>query len=127
MFPLLLGGVFGGIGARVATQTERPVVAVVSSNADFDRLADAREQLAQAHGRGSVVSLIHYSAAADVAAQQQRLLASRNPPVRAVLSGGLDHPQLTGSIADDPATLGQLRLMIADARDPRQADARSCP
>ena len=31
LFPLLLGGVFGGIGARVATQTERPVVAVVGS------------------------------------------------------------------------------------------------
>ena len=31
IFPLLLGGVFGGIGARVASQTEQPVVAIVSS------------------------------------------------------------------------------------------------
>ena len=31
LFPLLLGGIFGSIGARVATQTERAVVAVVSS------------------------------------------------------------------------------------------------
>jgi ABC-2 type transport system permease protein len=29
LFPLLLGGMFGTIGARVATETERPVVAVV--------------------------------------------------------------------------------------------------
>ena len=29
LFPLLLGGVFGGIGASVASQTEQPVVAVV--------------------------------------------------------------------------------------------------
>ena len=31
LFPLLLGGVFGGIGARVASQSEQPVVAVVSA------------------------------------------------------------------------------------------------
>ena len=37
LFPLLLGGVFGSIGARVATQTERPVVAVVWSSSDFGR------------------------------------------------------------------------------------------
>ena len=35
LFPLLLGGVFGGIGARVASQAERPVVAVVMSPADW--------------------------------------------------------------------------------------------
>ena len=45
LFPLLLGGVFGGIGARVATQTQRPVVAVVSSHSDFDRLSAARDRL----------------------------------------------------------------------------------
>ena len=28
LFPLLLGGLFGGIGARVASQTERPSIAV---------------------------------------------------------------------------------------------------
>ena len=118
LFPLLLGGVFGGIGARVATQTSRPVIAVVSSNAQFDRLSNARQQLTQAMGDEAVVSLIHYSTQPDITAQEQRLLASRSPPVRAVLSGDLKHPRLTGSIADDPGTLGQLRLLIATARDP---------
>ena len=121
LFPLLLGGVFGGIGARVATQTARPVVAVVSSEADFDRLSDARDQLAQALADSSVVTLVHYSPAPDAAAQQKKLLASQNPPIRAVLSGSLDHPRLTGAVADDPATLAQLRLLIADATAPPAA------
>ena len=121
LFPLLLGGVFGGIGARVATQTARPVVAVVSSERDFDRLSDARDQLAQALADGSVVTLVHYSPAPDAAAQQKKLLASQNPPIRAVLSGSLDHPRLTGAVADDPATLAQLRLLIADATAPPAA------
>ena len=42
LFPLLFGGVFGSIGASVASQAERPVVAVVSSKNDFDRLSAAR-------------------------------------------------------------------------------------
>src|SRR5690349_17180201 len=58
LFPLLLGGVFGGIGARVASQTEQPVVAVVSSQPDFDRLSSARDDLAQALDPGSLVKII---------------------------------------------------------------------
>ena len=34
LFPLLLGGAFGSIGARVASRTETPMVAVISSPAD---------------------------------------------------------------------------------------------
>jgi ABC-2 type transport system permease protein len=120
LFPLLLGGVFGGIGARVATQTSRPVVAVISSDSDFDRLAKARDQLGQALSSDAVLTLVHYAPEPDLAAQQGRLLASGDPPVRAVLSGGLGDPHLTGSIAGDPATLGQLRLLIANARAPQK-------
>lgn len=121
LFPLLMGGVFGSIGARVATQAARPVVAVVSSGSDFDRLSSARGELAQALGDESLVSLVHYPPEPDLAKQEQRLLSSRNPPVRAVLTGGLGHPQLTGAVADDPATLGQLKLLIANARSPGQS------
>jgi ABC-2 type transport system permease protein len=116
LFPLLMGGVFGSIGARVATQAARPVVAIISSEKDFERLSNAREELAQALGEDSMVSLVHYSPGPDLALQQKRLLSSRSPPIRAVLTGGIDHPQLIGSVADDPGTLGQLRLLIANAR-----------
>ena len=118
LFPLLLGGVFGGIGARVASQTERPVVAVVSDASDFERLSAARDQLAQALADPGVVELEHFAPEPDIAVQQQRLLAKNSPPIRAVLSGGLAQPHLTGSIAEDPAMLGQLRMVIANARTP---------
>ncbi|MFL6793987.1 MAG: ABC transporter permease, partial [Sphingomicrobium sp.] len=119
LFPLLLGGVFGGIGARVASQTEQPVIAVVAPRSDFDRIAAARERLADALEGQPVVRLVHYAPQADVAAQQKRLLASRSPPVRAVLTGGLAGPHLTGAVEDDPATIGELRLILADARSPQ--------
>ncbi|HEX3423155.1 MAG TPA: ABC transporter permease [Sphingomicrobium sp.] len=127
LFPLLMGGVFGSIGARVATQAARPVVAVVSSDKDFDRLSSARSELAQALGEDTMVSLVHYPAEPNLALQKARLLSSRNPPIRAVLTGGIDHPRLTGSVADDPGTLGQLRLVIANARSPGEATPALLP
>src|SRR5438128_6491561 len=80
MFPVLMGGVFGGIGSRIATQKQRPVVAVIADPAEFDRVQAAREQTAAAVGEDAVVKLVGYSPERDIEAQQKRLLASRNPP-----------------------------------------------
>ena len=57
LFPLLLGGVFGGIGARVASQTAQPVVAVVMNPQEYSALAQARVRLADAAGEGYGVRL----------------------------------------------------------------------
>src|SRR3954454_13788728 len=119
MFPLLLGGVFGGIGARVASQAENPVIAVVATPADFARISAARDQLAQGIGNGNVAHLVRYAPEADASAQQKRLLATTNPPVRAVLIGGLDRPRLVGPVDSDGATAGQLRLILSTARAPQ--------
>lgn len=117
MFPLLLGGVFGGIGARVASQAERPVVAVIGTKADFDRLSAARLQLAAAlPDPGSAVQLLYRAPEPDIMAQQLKLLETRDPAIQAVLFGGLQHPHLTGAIRGDGSTVAQLQLLIANAR-----------
>lgn len=123
LFPLLMGGVFGGIGAKVASQTEQPVIAVVGASTQFDQLTAARDELGEAIPEGSLVELVHYAPQADLEAQERRLLASRKPPIRAVLTGTLEHPHLTGSLGEDPATAGQVRLLISTARRgvPREA------
>lgn len=125
LFPVLLGGVFGGIGSRVAAQVERPVVAVVFSKSDYERLSAARDELANGVG-GDVVKLVHYRPEPDLEAQKQRLLSTREPPVRAVLSGSLVHPKLTGAVAGDPITVGQLKLLISNALNP-QTDLQELP
>ncbi|MEP6982204.1 MAG: ABC transporter permease [Sphingomicrobium sp.] len=123
LFPLLFGGVFAGIGTNVASQAKRPVVAVVAPKAEFARLSAARDRLADAVGEDPLIELVGFTPERDLAAQQKRLLATRQPPVRAVLSGGLDHPQLVGALASDPGTEGQLRLLIAEARAPQGEDS----
>jgi ABC-2 type transport system permease protein len=116
LFPLLFGGVFAGIGTNVASQAKRPVVAVIAPKAEFDQLQAARDRLAEAVGEDPLVDLVGYRPEPGLAAQQKRLLATRQPPVRAVLSGGLDHPKLVGALAADPGTEGQLKLLLAEAR-----------
>jgi ABC-2 type transport system permease protein len=123
IFPLLFGGLFGSIGASVATQAERPVVAVISSYGDFDRLSAARERVADALGEPGTVKLVHYAPDSDPAAQERRLLASKSPPVRAVLDGGLAKSHLTGTIAQGDPTAGQIRLIIEEARSPSPVTA----
>ena len=127
LFPLLLGGVFGGIGARVATQTERPAVAVIAPRAEFERLQAARADLADAMGDDAVVKLVGYAPGGDLAAQEKKLLAGRNPPIRAVLSGGLESPHLTGALGSDPSTLGQMKLLVANARSTTAVAAPELP
>jgi ABC-2 type transport system permease protein len=116
LFPLLMGGVFGGIGARVANQAEKPVVAVIGPRSEYDRLAGARAQMADAIGEDALAKLVYYTPERNLGAQRNRLLASRSPPVRAVLTGGLEHPRVTGAFGSDPAMVDQLRLLISDAR-----------
>ncbi|MGE5563003.1 MAG: ABC transporter permease [Bacillota bacterium] len=121
VFPLLFGSLFGGIGATIANRTARPVIAVVSSDADYDRISAAREQLAQALGDSAVVKLVRYAPQPDLPAQVQALLASSQPPVRAVLTGGLAEPHLTGPIGESDPTTGQLQLLIGNARNGAKA------
>jgi ABC-2 type transport system permease protein len=116
LFPLLFGGVFGSIGSRVAEQTERPVVAFVGPRAELERLSAAREEMAEAIGSDAVVKIAGYPPEPDPAAQQKRLLSSSAPAIQAVLTGGLDHPHLVGSLASDPRTVSQLKLLIANAK-----------
>ena len=123
VFPLLLGGVFGSIGSRVATQTEQPVIAVVSSAPDFSRMEASRDRVSDAMPGPGVVRLVHYEPESNAAAQQRRLLMSRHPPIRAVLAGGLANPHLTGAVEDDANAIGQLKLILADARSAQSARA----
>jgi ABC-2 type transport system permease protein len=65
------------------------------------------------------VKLVHYPPEPDLAAQQKRLLTSAAPPVRAVLTGGVAHPHVTGALHSDGAMFGQLQLLVDDAKAPR--------
>lgn len=121
LFPVIVGFGFGGLGASIDRNVERPVIAVIASRADFTALDEARqriEPLVQGE-RGIVLSPV--VPAPDLTAQRKALLAQQNPPVLGVLDGGLDAPHFTGAVRADGLTVRQLGFIIDQARRDRTA------
>ncbi|MBA2466559.1 MAG: ABC transporter permease, partial [Sphingomonas sp.] len=121
LFPVVVGFGFGGIGASIDRNVERPVIAVIANQADFTALDEARERMEPllVGDRGIVLSPV--APTADLAAQRTKLLAQQNPPVLGVLDGGLDAPHFTGAVRADGTTVRQLGFMIDLARRDRAA------
>ena len=115
LFPLLLGGLFGGIGARVATQTAQPAVAVVMSQHEFEALWRARQSLAEASGEAQVIRLVGYKPEGDRDRLVKRLLASKDPPIKAVLTGWFGDPKLIGEVREGDATVRQIDYIMKRA------------
>ena len=120
LFPLLFGGVFGGIGARSRAQAKQPVVAVV---APASRLRPAR----CGARRGWPTAIGRGQRSFDAAPASRRSRTSRrsrsgcsrtrDPPVRAVLERRARTARSwSARCAADGTTVGQLRLILADAR-----------
>jgi ABC-2 type transport system permease protein len=118
LFPVLLGGIFGGIGAKVAVDAPKPVVAVVMSQAEFEALWQARHRLAEATGDKDVVELVGYAPEADGDAWVKRLLKNKNPPVRAVLTGWFGDPRLVGDVHEGDETSRQEAYILQRAAMP---------
>ncbi|HEX2803813.1 MAG TPA: ABC transporter permease [Sphingomicrobium sp.] len=120
LFPVLLGGLFGGIGAHVASQTEQPRVAVVAPAAEFEKLAAAHVRLTEAMDERRVIEIIGVVPSGDPQAQARDLLRSTERPVVAVLTGAPDEPQLTGAVDQGGAVAGQVAMLL----DSAQSEAR---
>ena len=116
LFPVLMAAIFGTIGGSALSQAERPVVAVVFNEPDFQALVAARQRLSDAIDMPAMVQLRHVPPEANAEAQKAQLLKSQSPPVIAVLDGGLGRPRLTGGVNADGTTIRQLRFLIEDAR-----------
>ena len=110
IFPILLGALFGGIGARVATQTEQDRVAIAASPADFARLRSAREQVSEALPGRAIIELERVSPEAG-----RRLVEKPDGRFIAVLTGGPDQPRLTGDIQQKGSVAGEMRLILQTA------------
>ena len=116
LFPVLLGALFGGIGARVASQAEQPRIAVVAPHAVFEQLASARDRLGQAMNDRPTIQLVEVAPQGNADVQADDLLKSSRHSVVAVLTGGLDKPHLTGAIEPDGSIAGQVQLLVGQAR-----------
>src|SRR5688572_8422770 len=73
LLPVLMGVMFGGLGARIEKEAERPVIAAVASPQEFAHLKVSRDRLAGLLVDMTVVNLMRVDPAADPADQRDKL------------------------------------------------------
>ncbi len=115
LFPVLVGGFAGGIGARVQESAANPELGVAMQAADIAALKQARVVLAPRVGAALpdlvVVKQLapgeHFDAAGAIAAKQVAQAA--------VLTGSLEKPRLTGTAERIAEWQGPVSLLAAQA------------
>ena len=128
LFPVIMGVTFGGIGARIDSNREAPVVAVIAPPPDFERLLAARDHLEPLAGEQPFVTLRSVPAAGDVIRQRDALLHDTKLKLVGVLDGGLADPHFTGAVAADGRVVRQISMFVAEARRaPAAAPAPAAP
>ena len=124
LFPLLIGIVFGGISAKVATESEQRLIAVVATPEEFGRFSSALKDVQGGFPGALLLNFERVHPDPNGQALVDRLLRSNSPPFAAVLSGGLDAPRLIGSISEDGALAARLRLVVDVARTKEEGAGR---
>jgi len=110
LFPVIVGGLAGGIGAEVAKSVDNPVIGVLMSSEDSARLNAAAKALAAALP-GRIPQMREIAGMTPEAALED----SANPLV-AVISGTLAEPQLIGPRDQLQRWSGPVALIAAEAR-----------
>jgi ABC-2 type transport system permease protein len=115
LLPLLISGVFAGIGASAGEREARPVIAVIASADQFRPIQQSRDHFTRLLGEGAMPRLIRFDADGALTAQQRKLLSLQEPPVLAVLSVHGGKPVLTGAVAAGDANVTRLQLLLQQA------------
>ena len=116
LFPLIVGGLAGGIGQQVKDGADRPVLGLAMSAADLAGIQRAHTVLAPQLGNAmpTVVEVRTLTPGAqfDPAAEMKANRAN----LAAILTGTLDHPKLTGSADTIGRWQGPVALLAAQAK-----------
>jgi ABC-2 type transport system permease protein len=115
LFPLLVGGLAGGIGARVQESTGRPELGIAMQANDVDAMLKAREVLAPRTGKALpdfvVLERLQPGQAFDV----QAALKGKDTNLAAIATGSPAAPVLTGPGDRIAAWEGPVSMVAAQA------------
>lgn len=115
LFPLLIGGLAGGVTGEVQRQATATKIGVVMTAEDQKRLS-----FAYAHLREEIGPILPPMAAeitqdGDPLPQPRNLLAARDKNYLAILSGSIENPVLTGREGQINRLEGPISLVLAEA------------
>ncbi len=116
LFPLLVGGLAGGIGRQVKDTADRPVLGLAMSASDVAAMEAARERLAPRLGEALPQTLVVKRLAPGEAFDPAGEIKRNRANLGAVLTGTPQAPQLTGSAELIERWRGPVALLGAEAR-----------
>ncbi len=114
LFPIVVGGLAGGIGSQVQQQTSTSEIGVALSAGETRQLLAAREALVESLGPAlpELARLEDVTSAEDAKAY----LEARRGNYAAILTGSLAEPMLTGPRAQVDTWRGRIALLASTAR-----------
>ncbi|MCW1382128.1 ABC transporter permease [Novosphingobium sp. KCTC 2891] len=108
VFPIVVGGMAGNIGAQVQRDLDNPVVGVALPAHEGDRMVRARDAMADRMA-GPVPEFVVLERLRAGESYDARAALARGGGIAAVVTGTLDAPVLTGT----PERLGSWRGMVS--------------
>ena len=115
LFPLLVGGLAGGIGQRVQANADRPVLGMAMNPADTARMVKAQQQLAQQLGANMPELLVVKQLAPGEQFDPIAAMKNNQANLAAIVTGSPAHPVLTGSDERISSWQGRVGLVAAQA------------
>lgn len=112
LFPILVGGLAGGIGSQVKSEVANPELAVLLAPEERDAIGAAHEALGAQLG-GSLPPLVALDDAPST--DPKAILAEKRGNIAAILSGSLEQPVLTGPENQLERMRGKAALLAATA------------
>lgn len=112
LFPIVVGGLAGGIGSQVKQEVSNPELAVLLADDEREAVVAAHRALAAQLG-GAIPPLIALDD--PLTSDPRDILAERRGNIAAILSGPLSRPVLTGPQDQLDALRGKTALLVASA------------
>ena len=115
LFPLLVGGLAGGIGQRVQQSADRPVLGMAMSPADTARMLKAQQALTDQLGPNMPELLVVKQLAPNEPFDPALAMKNNKANLAAIVTGTPQHPVLTGSNERIESWQGRVGLLAAQA------------
>ncbi|MFM5953471.1 MAG: ABC transporter permease [Novosphingobium sp.] len=115
LFPLLVGGLAGGIGSVVKQSVDRPELGVAMAPADVDAMVAAQRTLAEKLGPSMPELVVVRRVAPGETFDPAAAMKANRANLAAIVTGTPQHPQLTGPQERIEDWQGRVALLSAQA------------
>ena len=117
LFPILVGGLAGGIGQKVQDSTDRPELGIAMSASDVAAMKAAHQRLSPQLGASLPVLVVVQELKPGEPFDPAQAMKADRANLAAIVTGNPDHPVLTGPEERIAGWQGRVALLAAEARN----------